>query len=58
MTAPPCAEDIYPAKIALYVDQTLLSEERLELIEQIAHAIKAALSGLLYSAYGGLQNAS
>ncbi len=36
-------EDIYPAKIALYVDQTLLSEERLELIEQIAHAIKRAL---------------
>lgn len=36
-------EDVYPAKIALYVDQDLLSEERLELIEQIAHAIKRAL---------------
>lgn len=36
-------EDVYPAKIALYVDQTLLSEERLDLIEQIAYAIKRAL---------------
>jgi len=36
-------EDVYPAKIALYVDQDLLSEERLDLIEQIAHAIKRAL---------------
>lgn len=36
-------EDVYPAKIALYVDQTLLSEERLDLIEQIALAIKRAL---------------
>ncbi len=36
-------EDVYPAKIDLYVDQSLLSEERLALIEQIAHAIKRAL---------------
>lgn len=36
-------EDVYPAKIALYVDQSLLSEERLTLIEQIAHAIKRIL---------------
>lgn len=36
-------EDVYPAKIALYVDQDLLSEERLDLIEQIAYAIKRAL---------------
>ena len=39
-------EDVYPAKIALYVDQTILSEERLDLIEQIAHAIKRALIGI------------
>lgn len=37
-------EDAFPAKIALYVDQTLLSEERLELIEQIAYAIKRILA--------------
>lgn len=36
-------EDVWPAKIAIYVDQTLLSEERLDLIEQIAYAIKRAL---------------
>lgn len=36
-------EDVYPAKKALYVDQALLSEERLDLIEQIAYAIKRAL---------------
>ncbi len=36
-------EDVYPAKIALYVDENLLSEERLDLIEQIAYAIKRAL---------------
>lgn len=36
-------EDVYPAKIALYVDQNLLSDERLDLIEQIAYAIKRAL---------------
>lgn len=36
-------EDVWPAKIAIYVDQSLLSDERLELIEQIAYAIKRAL---------------
>lgn len=36
-------KDVYPAKIALYVNQNLLSEERLELIDQIAHAIKRIL---------------
>lgn len=36
-------EDVYPAKIALYVDQNLLNKERFELIEQIAYAIKRAL---------------
>lgn len=36
-------QDLYPAKIALYVDETLLSEERLALIEQIAYAIKRIL---------------
>lgn len=36
-------EDVWPAKIAIYVDQSLLSEERLDLIEQIAYAIKRAL---------------
>jgi len=36
-------EDVYPAKIALYVDQDILSDERLDLIEQIAYAIKRAL---------------
>lgn len=36
-------DDVYPAKIALYVDQALLSDERLDLIEQIAYAIKRAL---------------
>lgn len=37
-------EDVFPAKIALYVDQRLLSEERLELIDQIAEAIKRVLA--------------
>ena len=37
-------EDIYPAKVALYVDQSLLPKERLELIEQIAYAIKRILA--------------
>ena len=37
-------EDVFPAKIALYVDESLLSEERLELIEQIAYAIKRILA--------------
>lgn len=39
-----CLEEVFPAKIALYVDQTLLSEERLELIDQIAYAIKRILA--------------
>lgn len=33
-------QDVYPAKVALYVDQSLLSEERLALIDQIAVALK------------------
>lgn len=37
-------EDVYPAKVALYVDQSLLSQERLDLIEQIAYAIKRILA--------------
>ena len=37
-------EDVYPAKIALYVDQDLLSQDRLELIEPIAQAIKRILA--------------
>lgn len=37
-------EDVFPAKVALYVDQSLLSEERLELIELIAQAIKRILA--------------
>lgn len=37
-------EDVFPAKIALYVDQGLLSDERLELIDQIANAIKRILT--------------
>lgn len=37
-------EDVFPAKIALYVDETLLSKDRLELIEEIAHAIKRILA--------------
>lgn len=37
-------EDVFPAKKALYVDQTLLSQEWLELIEQIAAAIKRILA--------------
>lgn len=37
-------EDVYPAKIALYVDMDLLTEERLELIEPIAYAIKRILA--------------
>ena len=36
-------EDVFPAKKALYVDQSLLSQERLDLIEQIAYAIKRIL---------------
>lgn len=36
--------EIFPAKIALFVDQDLLSEERLDLIEPIAWAIKRTLA--------------
>ena len=36
--------DVFPAKKALYVDQELLSDERLELIDQIAAAIKRILA--------------
>ena len=35
--------DVYPAKKAIYVDQDLLTDERVELIEQIAYAIKRTL---------------
>lgn len=37
-------EDVFPAKKALYVDQSLLSQERIDLIEQIAYAIKRILA--------------
>jgi len=37
-------QDVYPAKVALYVDQSLLSEERLALIDQIAVALKRILT--------------
>lgn len=37
-------EDVYPAKIALYVDKELLSQDRLDLIEPIAYAIKRILA--------------
>lgn len=36
-------QDVYPAKIVLHVDEKLLSEERLELIQQIAYSIKRIL---------------
>lgn len=36
-------EDVFPAKIALYVDMALLSPDRQELIEPIAYAIKRIL---------------
>lgn len=36
-------KDVFPAKKTFYVDQKLLSEDRLELIEQIAYAIKRTL---------------
>ena len=39
-----CSEDIYPAKKRIYVDLALLSDERKELIEQIAHAIKRTIA--------------
>lgn len=35
--------DIPPAKKAIYVDQSLLSDERVELIEQIAYAVKRTM---------------
>ncbi len=37
-------EDVFPAKIALYVDQDLLDAERLEMLEPIAWAIKRILA--------------
>lgn len=37
-------EDVFPAKIALFVDQDLLSEDRMRLIEPIAQAIKRILA--------------
>lgn len=37
------SESVYPAKIALYVDQDLLSQERIDIIDQIAYAIKRIL---------------
>lgn len=37
-------EDVFPAKIALYVDWLLLTEERQELIEPIAWALKRILA--------------
>lgn len=37
-------EDVFPAKIALYVDEELLSRDRLELIEEIARAIERILA--------------
>lgn len=36
--------EVFPAKIALFVDQDLLDEERLEVIEPIARAIKRILA--------------
>lgn len=38
------SEDVFPAKKRIYVDFNLLSEERLELIEQIAYAIKRTIA--------------
>jgi len=37
-------EDVYPAKIALFVDQTLIRPELLALVEPIAYAIKRILA--------------
>lgn len=37
-------KEVFPAKIALFVDQELLSEERLDIIEQIAYAVKRILA--------------
>lgn len=38
------SEDVWPAKKLISVDQELLSEERLELVEQIAYAIKRTMA--------------
>ena len=38
------SEDVYPAKKWIYVDLKRIPEERLELIEQIAHAIKRTIA--------------
>ncbi len=38
------SEDVYPAKKRIYVDFSLLSDERKELIEQIAYAIKRTIA--------------
>ena len=35
--------DVFPAKKAIYVDQSLLDEERVAIIEQIANAIKRTM---------------
>ena len=37
-------EDVYPAKIRIFVDMSLLSEERLRIIKQISRAIKRILA--------------
>lgn len=37
-------DDVWPAKIRLYVDRSLLDSERIELIEEIAYAIKRLLA--------------
>lgn len=37
-------EDVWPAKIALYVDFSLLDSDRIRMIEQIAYAIKRILA--------------
>lgn len=37
-------EDVFPAKISLYVDKKLLSPDRVELIEPIAYTIKRILA--------------
>ena len=38
------SEDVYPAKKRIYVDLSLLSDERKELIEQIGYAIKRTIA--------------
>lgn len=37
-------DEVFPAKVALFVDQALLTEERLEMLEPIAWAIKRILA--------------